>query len=1331
MQVRGQLQKPDPVAVPSSNAMSLGVFGEVSVSKFSGIPNVNIPIRVVKEHDLGTDISLSYYGGGVLPDVHPGWVGLGWSLNAGGIITRKVNGKEDELPGDLGGFFDGHYLLNDTGWSSQARILSFDQASFGGFEGSPDEFSFSVNGISGSFYMNHTGNWQIKCDQDVKIIFDTSDFIFPRKNFLSSDTSVNSFRSFYKFTLIANDGTQYIFGGIRNAIEYSINFFNQNDDHWIATSWYLTKIIAPDKSHSIAFNYERDQYTNILYFNSFMNDYIWKKACKERTQYAQSIISGSLISPIYLSSIETKNEKVVFERSTTTELRYSGQLYSATYQMYVQKRVNGTRSNNPSIHKISEDSAKVDFLPLLQLNGLNSYPSMLHNIQWKKLDSIKVIDKTNANKVVQRFGFAYNNLHYERLKLKSFGEVSLSGNTISPPHHFFYNDSIPLPLYLSQDVDDWDGYRGPGSGGTGFENREVHPDYSTTGMLNQIMYPTGGYSLFFFEPNDYSIKVNENRTSPLSYLGVNKLAGGVRVKAIYSYDPVAGKLFGKRYYYVNNYSNATGVTGKLSSGILASVPKYNFEDSSYIDVASNDTLTTRLRSFKTILPLTNNAMGSKVGYSEVTEQADDGSYTVYKYTNFNDGHMDEGYINAIYPAKAFMNPFTSLELERGYLKFTGAFTKGDTCLSRSTTEYAPIHNNKSFVRSVYSTRAILCEYGKYGVTDQFGPVVYEGVSYKIYTYSYVPVSRADTLYDEKGQNPHVTLINYFYDNPNTKLLTRTETFRTDGNKVSNLLVYPPDYASGNAFIDSMVSKNMISTPVESVEYLTNPVSGVVKILSGKIATYKPSNVTQKAADLALESFTPVLLDSFKFSNRLKGQLAYAGSPSAYQADSRYVTKMVYDSYDSAGNLVQYTLPDQGSGGIIWGYNKSVPLAEVTNAAIVNAYYNGFEEDVTGISTDNKVGKKSKLLNGASFAIPSLAALSGKKYLLSYWYKNSGDLTWKFFSSTYATLPASVSGHVVIDELRIIPEDAAIKSYSYISPLSGMIGVNDDANNIVKYEYDEINRLKVVRDENNDVIKTIEYSYSSDTSNSTKFYFNRVKSSVFTKNNCTGGKTGGQLIYSVAAGTYISSVSQSQADSLALADIALNGQNYANANGSCLYYNVQKSGTYYRQGCAFASYNPVPPYLYIVPAGTYTSAFSQAQADSAAQTDVNSYGQIKANSDGACPPENAIVYLTNNAPGTPYSVSILLTNTVTGLTYSLGPVTSPTTVQSVSRTVPIGVYNISFSGSYVCSNMQVSVSGSANVNCKSCASLGSGFTNITINNTTTVTMNYTGNCPPPQ
>ncbi|WP_205886150.1 DUF5977 domain-containing protein, partial [Escherichia coli] len=72
------------------------------------------------------------------------------------------------------------------------------------------------------------------------------------------------------------------------------------------------------------------------------------------------------------------------------------------------------------------------------------------------------------------------------------------------------------------------------------------------------------------------------------------------------------------------------------------------------------------------------------------------------------------------------------------------------------------------------------------------------------------------------------------------------------------------------------------------------------------------------------------------------------------------------------------------------------------------------------------------------------------------------------------------------------------------------------------------------------------------------FYNAVQSGSFTKNNCPNGGTGSTVTYTVAAGTYSSTVSQADADQKATNDVNTNGQAYANANGICTFYNAVQS-----------------------------------------------------------------------------------------------------------------------------------------------------------------------------
>src|ERR1700759_691037 len=78
------------VSIASPTAASLGKFGDIPVSYHTGIPDISIPIYTVQAGSLKLPIVMSYHAGGVKVQEPAGWVGAGWALNAGGVITRTV-----------------------------------------------------------------------------------------------------------------------------------------------------------------------------------------------------------------------------------------------------------------------------------------------------------------------------------------------------------------------------------------------------------------------------------------------------------------------------------------------------------------------------------------------------------------------------------------------------------------------------------------------------------------------------------------------------------------------------------------------------------------------------------------------------------------------------------------------------------------------------------------------------------------------------------------------------------------------------------------------------------------------------------------------------------------------------------------------------------------------------------------------------------------------------------------------------------------------------------------------------------------------------------------
>ena len=156
------------VDVKSPTATEFVKYQRIPVSYFNGLPSINIPLYTAQIKDLELPLSLNYYASGVKVNQYPTYVGLGWNLNAGGCITRVINGRADETinqdqkditgigmsGGDLDpGYYYSSCYLDQDNWASEQRLIDYINAeTFVTYDWEPDEFIVNAYGINGSFY---------------------------------------------------------------------------------------------------------------------------------------------------------------------------------------------------------------------------------------------------------------------------------------------------------------------------------------------------------------------------------------------------------------------------------------------------------------------------------------------------------------------------------------------------------------------------------------------------------------------------------------------------------------------------------------------------------------------------------------------------------------------------------------------------------------------------------------------------------------------------------------------------------------------------------------------------------------------------------------------------------------------------------------------------------------------------------------------------------------------------------------------------------------------------------------------------------------------------
>jgi YD repeat-containing protein len=178
----------------------------------------------------------------------------------------------------------------------------------------------------------------------------------------------------------------------------------------------------------------------------------------------------------------------------------------------------------------------------------------------------------------------------------------------------------------------------------------------------------------------------------------------------------------------------------------------------------------------------------------------------------------------------------------------------------------------------------------------------------------------------------------------------------------------------------------------------------------------------------------------------------------------------------------------------------------------------------------------------------------------------------------------------LNKLRTVANCMAT-TYTY-KPLVGVTSETDPNGKTIFYEYDTFNRLVLIKDKDNNILKKFCYNYAGQAENcvTPTVYFNIVASQTFTKNNCGGCSAGSQVTYTVPANTYSSTLSLQAAQQLALDDIAANGQNYANTNGTCTsggLIPITYSNTYNYTGFTALYTNSTTglQYSFTIPAGT--------------------------------------------------------------------------------------------------------------------------------------------------
>ncbi len=491
------------IVTPSPNAGALGKYGEIPVDQSTGIPGISVPVFswTRERAKLSVDIGLSYHSGGHKVEEMSSDVGLGWSLNAGGVITRTVVGLPDEQYNGFRGnatimpnlsttnpgpvmpdyFVPANNMVSLSNhinyYNSYSNFTLLKSINDGQLDSQQDIYSFNYPGNSGRFVVGKDGSVLKMKFSNAKI------------EILQPGTWSEYFRITDEF------GVQYLFDvkeivsstgmTLSSAMEGGATSMNFQPTTAPVTSWYMSRIVSADKIDTIYFNYSQGGTTKVQrgFYESV--DVISSDPWNPNVGVGQpkgTFVRGSSVDEIQL----VKLRSIFFPDQTKVNFNYS--LPRVDYM---------------------NDSA------LTSIQIVNGSNSKQYNLSY----SYFLADQSQSSTCAFVQPDITNDL-FKRLRLDSVVLKDVS-NKSGGKYWFEYN-SVALPPRHSMNVDYWGFYRrGAVDNGTlipqvklpsslyGVLNdtyllgadRNSTDGHAMASVMTKIYYPTGGYTSFEFESN--------------------------------------------------------------------------------------------------------------------------------------------------------------------------------------------------------------------------------------------------------------------------------------------------------------------------------------------------------------------------------------------------------------------------------------------------------------------------------------------------------------------------------------------------------------------------------------------------------------------------------------------------------------------------------------------------------------------------------------------------------------------------------------------------------------------------------------------------------------
>lgn len=880
---------PEPPKAPSSEAFLK--YGGVQNSEYTGSNSPSINLFNLKSGDINLPINLNYISGnGIRVTEEAGSVGLGWSISFPNIV-QTVYGYDD--------FSSNNRYRLDFAKSTLPFASNFPA------ENGPTNFnqlpSFDTYGyflatnnnvpIDGSFTSMHSNFETIDMQPDIFILNlfgEKLEFIID--NFKYYNPGVNS-SIFFKvlnkkgyyikkttegFTVKDPKGLTYHFNSIENIESanggaYKVSGIN-----------YVISEIIDSNNRKILFTYTNiNTLFNLPSYSSFLN---------YTTSYYQNYCSQGSSGNLEFFGFDNPTAPPNPNMFAALNNFKNNVLSSSQRQNYVLPSSiiseNGKLSFNYS-DRIDFGTKKLDKITLLTTNDIVANECQF-NYDYFLPQSV---DQSNTP-----FGITYDLDRNKRLKLLSLQKKN------QEKYIFSYNETL-LPPKNSFSTDYW------GYANGGFNNKSPHlnpndfnynisipvtelnnnkklPDinYTKSGILEKIVYPTKGYSKFIYNLNEAS-----NLFYQFNNYKYNK-GNGLRLAEQKNYDfnnnPLGGTLF---EYEAGLTPNPIHILREDNAqkffeiGDCAGRPLVKTIQASFVSMHSSSINNTFALS-----------SGSGVGYTKVTKKEIDSSGNTKGrietiYSNIEDIH----YNTSSFTRPIFLPSVKGNKFENGTILNTSIFDNNSIKLKEEKYNYTL--QNSDFSYGVTMIHPMYHSYAWRSFGNNQDPMYVQHYKSAI---GYYPIYSTETILKDKET------IDYL-----------------NGNSLSVKTDYT--YDGYNLISSKKTTYPTLETMSEQYKYSHQNTrfyhANILSTITEKSIT-KNSKVIFKQNDSFSDSdhFNPTATRLQNFTSGFTGDY-----------------DITYDKYDVTGNLLQYTKRSGASFTIIWGYNQTLPIAIIEGATYPN------------------------------------------------------------------------------------------------------------------------------------------------------------------------------------------------------------------------------------------------------------------------------------------------------------------------------------------------------------------------------------------------------------